>query len=76
MSKKKIETEEERKARETIETIAESIKTLANSVRAFMGGKLNKRAILVLLANATRMQQQEVEKVLEAVENLDKTFLK
>lgn len=70
------ETDEERKARETVETIADSIVTLANGVKSVLEGKLNKRAILVLLASATRMNQQDIEKVLDAAASLDKTFLK
>lgn len=74
---KKPETEEEKKARETIETIADNIVSLAEGVRKIVNGKLNKRAIILLLASAAGgMNKEVVERVLDAITSLDKKFLK
>ena len=73
----KQETEEEKKARETVEIIAQNIETLASGVRKILDGRLNKRAIVLLLASASGgMNREVVARVLEAIADLDKTFLK
>lgn len=69
-------TEEEKKAEETVAVIAESIDSLAKNVRAAMGGRLNKKALVILLAHSTHLPRVDVEKVLEAISGLDKTYLK
>lgn len=74
-NKQKIETEEEKKNRETVETIAESISSLARSVVALLKGPLNRKALIVLLANSARMNQTDVANVLTAIENLEKDWL-
>lgn len=74
---KKIETEEEKKARETVEAIAQNIETLANGVRKILEGRLNKRAIVLLLSSACGgMNKDTVTRVLDEIAKLDKTFLK
>lgn len=71
------ETPEEKAARETVEAIASNIETLANGVRKILEGRLNKRAIVLLLSSASGgMNKEVVERVLNAVASLDKTFLK
>lgn len=70
------ENDAEQKAKETVETVARAVTALAESTRAFLGGKLNKRAILVLLASASGESQATIEKILDAAAELDKTFTK
>lgn len=73
----KIETEEEKKGREVVEQIAKNIEDLASGVRRVLEGRLSKRAIILLVSSASgRMQQDDVEKVIDAIASLDKKFLK
>ncbi len=73
----KVETPEEHKARETVEAIAENIVNLATGVHKIVDGRLNKKAIILLLASAAGgMPQETVTRVLDAIMNLDKKFLK
>lgn len=73
---KKVETDEEKKARETVEEIATNIAKLARSVTAILDGRLKKKAIVVLLAQSAQMPQWQVERVLEAVQALETTWIK
>lgn len=71
------ETEEQKKARETVEQIAKNIEDLARGVRAVLAGRLNERAIILLIASAAgKMPQEDVKKVVDAIASLDKKFLK
>lgn len=70
------ETEEEIKAREIIEEIATNIAKLSREVSSLLNGRLKKNTILILLANSTRLPRENVERVLDAVANLEKTHLK
>lgn len=71
-----VETEEQKKNREMIASIAENISTLAQSVRSLLNGKLQRKTILVLLAHTTKFNQGEVDKVLTALEEMDKDWVK
>ncbi len=73
---KSQETEEEKQAREMITEIATNIANLSNQVESLLNGRLNKKAIIILLANSTKMPQYQVENMLEALANLGKTYLK
>lgn len=74
---KKALSEEEQKAQEFVEATAKAIIDLATGVRALLGGKLNKRAIILLITSAsTGVRRDQVESVLDAIAKLDKTFLK
>jgi hypothetical protein len=72
----KTETPEEKKERETAENIAESLEKLSRSVEALLKGPLNRKALHILLAAASGMSRSEVERVLTALENLRKDYLK
>lgn len=73
----KQETEEEKKARETVEALAANIESMAKGVRAILAGRMTERAIILLIASAAGgMPQETVKKVLEAAATLDKKFLK
>lgn len=70
------ETPEQKRNRETTESIAQNIKALAETVSALLKGPLNRKALLILLANSSGMPKGHVEAVLVAVENLGKDWLK
>lgn len=73
---KKIETEEEKKAREVIEGIAENIQSLSRSVTALIGGKFKKESLVILLAHTTKLPQYQITSVLNALSNLERDHLK
>lgn len=70
------ETPEQKRNRETTESIASNIGKLADTVSALLKGPLNRKALLLLLANSSGMSKGQVDTVLVAVENLGKDFLK
>ena len=78
MGKQKVreESEEEIAAREMTEEIASNLSKLADSVGALLEGRLNKRAIVLLLAASSRLSQAVVEQVLKAIVDLEKDYLK
>lgn len=73
---KPAETEEQKKQREAIQSIANNISALAKAVAALLGGPLNKRALLVLLASSSKESQSTVDKVLTAIHDLEKDWLR
>lgn len=78
MAQKKpvIETEEQKKARETVESIAKNIISLSRAVSALLnGGPLKKRALVLLLASSSGCTQYQVEAVLKAVESMESDWL-
>ena len=76
MSKKQIvETEEQKRNREIVESIAGNIASLAKAVSALLNGPLKKKAILVLLAQSSGLSQERVGFVLKALEDLEADWL-
>lgn len=75
-TKNKPESEEEKRARLMIEEIADNIAALSRSVSNLLDGRLKEKTIVILLAHTTKMQQYQVEKVLDALKNLEATHLK
>lgn len=76
MAKKIIpETEEQKRNRELIESIAGNIASLAKAVAALLGGPLKKKALVILLANTSGQSQVSVEAVLKALETLEADWL-
>lgn len=71
-----IETEEEKKARETVEQIATTIAQLSRQVKAILGGRLREETIVILLANMTKLPKYQVEAVLKALVDMEKIYLK
>lgn len=71
----KTETPEERQARETVEALAEAIITMAEATRKLIGGKVKRKAIIILLAESSKLSKERVGKVLDAIEQLDKDYL-
>ena len=70
-----IETEEQKRNREVVESIAKNIASLARSVSSLINGPLKKRALVTLLASSAGMSKSEVDKVLTALEDLEKDWL-
>lgn len=77
MSKKiKIEeSEEEKKARETVENIAAEIAKLSTQVTVLLSGRLNRKAVIILLVASSGMNQTEVAMVLDAIMGLEDKYL-
>lgn len=70
-----VETEEQRKNREMIETIAGNIASLSKAVAALLNGPLKRRAIIILIANTSGVSQEKVTEVLKALESMEKDWL-
>lgn len=71
----KSETPEERKNRETVESIANNIGNLCDAVGSLLKGPLKKRALVVLLAHSSELPMNKVEAILKALENLKADWL-
>lgn len=57
-------------AQEVIATMAKNISSLADSVTALLNGELNRKALIILLANSSGLPQRTVSSVLDALESL------
>ncbi len=71
----KIETEEQRQAREVVETIAFNLTQLSKQVKALISGPLKKKSLVILLAHSASMPQYQVDKVLTAIADLEKDHI-
>lgn len=69
------ETEEQKRNREIVESIAKNITSLARAVQSLVNGPLKKRALIVLLAASSQLPQTKVEQVLKALEELESEWL-
>ena len=69
------ETEEQRKYRELVESIAGNIAALAKAVGALLNGPLKKRALVILLASSSGQSQKNVDDVLKALETMQADWL-
>ncbi len=58
------------------EILAQSIETVANGMRKILSTRLSKRALMILIRDACNLSLTEIGNVLDAIENLDKRFLK
>lgn len=70
-----VETEDEKKSRELVEKIANNISNLAKSVASLINGPLNKKALIILLSNSSGQAQYQVEKILNALVDMEKDWL-
>ncbi len=76
MAKNQVqETPEQKAYREVVEKIAGNISALAKAVSSLLNGPLNKRALIILLANSSGETQRAVEDILKALENLEADWL-
>lgn len=71
----KQETPMEKQNREMVEEIASNIASLSRGVSAILGGRLKKKSIIILLAHTTSLPKYQVEKVLDALANMEKDHL-
>ena len=73
-------TEEEKKAKEFVESAAQAIIDISKSIHALLNGKLNKRAIVLLIQEAaggrSAYSKVQIEQILDCIAKLDKSFLK
>lgn len=68
----------------TIEVMADAIKEISLGIKSLRSGKLNEKALLMLIQGATkspyRSQQKvsvsEIRAVIDGIQNLEKTYLK
>lgn len=58
------------------EILAKSIEKIANGYDVMNKSRLNKRALLILLRDASGVSMTEIQKVLNGLENLKKLYLK
>lgn len=70
-----VETEKEKKDRETIDTIATNIASLAKAVTNLLNGPLKKEAIVLLLTASSNCAKYQVENVLKAIQTLEADWL-
>jgi hypothetical protein len=70
-----IETEEQKRNREIVESIANNIAKLARSVHSLLNGPLKKKALVVLLSSSAGLPQKTVETVLLALLDLETDWL-
>lgn len=61
---------------EPMEIIAKSIIDIAAAFKKLENSRLQSRAILLLLKDATGISMGEIDKVLKAAANLEKTYIK
>lgn len=69
------ETEEQKRNREIVESIAGGITSLARAVKSLLNGPLNKNALVILLASSSTLSQEKVKQVLKALEDLEADWL-
>lgn len=58
------------------EIIAQSIKDISDGVKKIRSGKLNDKAIILLISKASSVSLETVRSVLNGMENLEKQFLR
>ncbi len=68
-------SEEEKLAKATVDTIATEIAKLSRQVTALVGGRLNRKAIVVLLTASSGLSQSYVNMVLDAIMGLEDKYL-
>lgn len=76
MVKKQPESEEAKKEREMVEEIASNIAKLGRQVTAILDGRLKQQSVVILLAHSAKLPQYIVEKVLDAIKDMEKNHLK
>lgn len=71
----KKETPEEKVAREQVETIATEIAKLSRQVSALLSGRLNRKAVVILLVASCGLNQSQINMVLDAIIGLEDKYL-
>jgi len=60
----------------TYEVIAQSIRTISESMRKLRAANLNNKAILLLIHDSSKVSKAQIHDVLVAMESLERTYLK
>lgn len=60
----------------TAEVLAESIVKISQAMRQLRSGRLKDRAIIILLASSTGLNQHIIKQVIEGISSLEATYLK
>lgn len=76
MKKELSQSAEEKKYQEMVEEIATNIAKLSRQTAALLGGRLNRKAVVLLLSSMTQMPQRTIEYVLNALEQMEDVYLK
>lgn len=58
------------------EVLAESIKAISDGMKKIRAGRLNDRALVVLLKDASGVPIYEIKKVLDGMESLEANYLR
>ena len=69
------ETPEEKQARETVENIATEIAKLSRQVSALLSGRLNRKAVVILLVASSGQSQSNINMILDAICGLEDKYL-
>ena len=69
------ETDDAKRNREMVESIAKNIASLARSVQALLNGPLKRQALVILLAHSAGLSQGTISRVLECLVDLEKDWL-
>lgn len=72
---KKQESQEDIVKRQTVSAIARNISELAQSVQSLLTGPLKKKTIVTLLSHSAGLSRHDTERVLTALEDLEKDWL-
>lgn len=76
MSKKTEDNQLKKSILEDAEALADAIENIEQAMLALKGSRLKERAVLILLSNYSQLPQSTVKKVLEALENIRRAYLK
>lgn len=60
----------------TVDEIAHEIEKISSGVRDLRSGKLNDRALMILLGKSSGVEVYKIQKVLDALGSMDKEYLK
>lgn len=71
-----VETEEQKKARATVEAIASNIENLARTVGELINGRIKKDTLVTLLSASSGLSKNICSRVLTAIASMDKDNLK
>ena len=58
------------------EILAESIVAISDGFRKLRSGRLNDKTLLLLVSHASGVAQREIKAVFEAIESLERLYLK
>lgn len=73
---KKVKVIQKEKEEVPVEILAKSIQEISDGVRKIRQSRLNERALVVLLKDATNLSKTDILKVMNSLETLDRMYLK